>query len=167
MKKQFALGILASYCVAFFNPAYAQATAAPASPAGLAGLFSSSKENELIEPEQAFKLKVAVKSANTLAAELIPAKGYYLYKDKVRFTIKNPAGITIKAVTLPPGDIKTDQIFGRTEVYRTPVRVEIALNRTTKTNAVTLAASYQGCHEKAGVCYPPIDKTVNLVLPPQ
>jgi thiol:disulfide interchange protein len=167
MKKQFALGILASYCAVFFNPAYAQSSPAPSSPAGLTALFSNPNENELIEPEQAFKLKVAVKGPSMLAAELIPAKGYYLYKEKVRFTIKNPAGITIKAVTLPSGDIKTDQIFGKTEVYRTPIRVEIALNQTTKTNTVTLAATYQGCHEKAGVCYPPIDKTVNLVLPPQ
>jgi thiol:disulfide interchange protein DsbD len=45
------------------------------------------------------------------------------------------------------------------------VPVEIALNRSGKAGDVTLLASYQGCHEKLGVCYPPIQKTVNLTLP--
>ena len=133
---------------------------------GLSSLFSSTKEDELIEPDLAFKLNVTAKGANTLMAELIPAKGYYLYKDKIRFSLKDAGGATISAVKLPAGEMKTDQIFGKTEVYKKAIPVEIQLTRPAdaKANAITLVASYQGCHEKLGVCYPPIEKTLNLAL---
>ena len=146
------------------STAAAQQSATSGMQKGLAGLFSSTKEDELIEPDQAFQMKVSVKGPNTLVAELLPAKGYYLYREKIRFTIKDTSGVAINAVKLPTGEMKTDQIFGRTEVYRRAVPVEIALNRTPMANRITLVASYQGCHEKLGVCYPPIDKTVSIVL---
>ena len=61
--------------------------------------------------------------------------------------------------------MKNDLILGRTEVYKKAVPVEIALDKAAKGKSVTLLASYQGCQEKLGVCYPPIEKTVTLVLP--
>lgn len=134
-------------------------------PDRIAGLFSGAKEDELIEPDLAFKLNVTVAGPSALNAEVIPAKGYYLYREKMRFSIKNSSGVAIDAVRMPAGVIKNDQLFGKTEVYRLPVPVQIALTRTPGKKNVTLVASYQGCHEKAGVCYPPIEKSVNLVLP--
>lgn len=131
----------------------------------VAGLFSAAKEDELIEPDLAFKLNVTVAGPAVLSAEVIPAKGYYLYRDKMRFVLKNSGGVAIDAVRMPAGVIKNDQLFGKTEVYRQPVPVQITLTRTPGKKNVTLVASYQGCHEKAGVCYPPIEKSVNLVLP--
>jgi thiol:disulfide interchange protein len=160
------LAAMASLSFVLCQSSFAQQSTAPASPQkGLAGFFSSSKEDELIEPDLAFKLKVAVNGPSALTAELIPANGYYLYKDKVRFAVKNASGVTISSIKLPPGVMKIDQMFGKTEVYRTPILAEIALARTSKANNITLVASYQGCHEKAGVCYPPIEKILNLVLP--
>jgi len=131
----------------------------------IAGLFSNSKEDELLEPDLAFKLNVVATGQSMLRAEVIPAKGYYLYKDKIRFALKNSNGVAINAVRMPTGVIKVDQLFGKTEVFRQSVPVEIALTRAPGQKNVTLVASYQGCHEKAGVCYPPIEKSVNLVLP--
>lgn len=146
-------------------PAFAQQSTAPGLQDKVKGLFSSTNEDELLEPDAAFKFQVAAKGANTLAADLIPAKGYYLYKQRIQFVLKNASGVSISAVKLPAGEMKTDQIFGRTEVYKKAVPVELTLNGTTKGKSVTLVASYQGCHEKLGVCYPPIEKSVNLVLP--
>jgi thiol:disulfide interchange protein DsbD len=100
-----------------------------------------------------------------LSADLIPAKGYYLYKQRIQFALKNANGVSINAVKLLSGEMKTDQIFGRTEVYKKAIPVELALHGATKGKAITLVASYQECHEKLGVCYPPIEKAVNLVLP--
>lgn len=161
MKKAFVITALAMFALAPIQSAVAQQSGATK---GLAGLFSSASDDELIEPDAAFQLKVAARGANTLVAELVPAKGYYLYKEKIRFSIKDSNGVSIATVRMPGGEMKTDQIFGRTEVYRKAIPVEIALNRAPKANRVTLAASYQGCHEKLGVCYPPIDKTVTLAL---
>lgn len=146
-------------------PAHAQQSSSPGLQDKVKGLFSSTSEDELLEPDAAFKFQVVAKGTNNLSAHLIPAKGYYLYKQRIQFALKNANGVSISAMKLPSGEIKTDEIFGRTEVYKKAVPVELALSSATKGKAITLVASYQGCHEKLGVCYPPIEKVVNLVLP--
>lgn len=120
--------------------------------------------NDFLPPEVAFKLDVKVKDDHTLLADFKPAATYYLYRDKISFTLKNAAGITISKVVLPAGDIKTDPNFGKTEVYHKPFQATIDLKRDTPQAAsLTLVASFQGCSEK-GVCYPPVNKTFNLSL---
>lgn len=165
MKKRIEVALLAILTIGQVPLAFAQQSAAPGAQKGFGSLFSSASEDALIEPELAFKLNVAVKGPNTVRAELVPAKGYYLYKEKIRFSLKNASGVAITAVKLPAGEMKTDQIFGKTEVYKKAIPAEITLSRSAKANKFTLVASYQGCHEKLGVCYPPIEKAVNLTLP--
>ncbi|MGE5648556.1 MAG: protein-disulfide reductase DsbD N-terminal domain-containing protein [Bacillota bacterium] len=156
--------LLALCALGWSAHALAQQSPAPGLQGKLAGVFSSSKEEALLEPDEAFKLKVSAKSGGAVAAELVPANGYYLYKERIRFTLKS-GDVAIRTVKLPAGELKNDLILGRTEVYKKAVPVEIALDKGTKGKAVTLVASYQGCQEKLGVCYPPIEKSVNLVLP--
>ena len=120
---------------------------------------------EPLPPDQAFKLKVSVRGPNTVIAELVPAPEHYLYKSKVSFALKTASGVMIRQVQLPVGEAKNDPNFGPMEVYRKPIQAEIALDRTPKAKTLTLLARYQGCNEKLGVCYPPIDKSVDLVLP--
>lgn len=131
----------------------------------LGSIFSGAKEPELLEPDQAFKLKVTASSPTTLIVDLIPANGYYLYRDRIRFALKNSRGVVIKSVKLPAGKVKNDPTFGRMETYEKPIQAEIALERAPTAKGLTLAAGYQGCNEKSGVCYPPIDKEVSLTLP--
>jgi thiol:disulfide interchange protein len=143
----------------------AQQSSAPGIQKRLSDLFSSSKEEELLEPDQAFKLKVAASGPTTLVVDLIPANGYYLYRDRIRFALKNSRGVIIKSVKLPAGKVKNDPTFGRMETYEKPIQAEIALERAPTAKNITLAAGYQGCNEKSGVCYPPMDKEVSLTLP--
>ncbi|MGX0137701.1 protein-disulfide reductase DsbD N-terminal domain-containing protein [Cupriavidus metallidurans] len=157
--------VLAAWCGGVLPPAVAQQSSAPGLQNRVAGLFSSNKEDELLEPDDAFKLKVSFKNATTLVADLIPANGYYLYKDKVRFALKDASGVAIEAVNLPPGDVKMDQFFGKMETYPRPVKAEITLNRAPKAKNFTLVATYQGCNIKQGVCYPPIVKSIKMTLP--
>ena len=131
----------------------------------LSGLFSNQQEEALLEADQAFKLKMAATGPTTVIAELIPAPGYYLYRDRIRFAAKKSPGVMIKAVNLPAGKVKVDPTFGRTETYEKPIQAEITLNRAPIAKNLTMGASYQGCNEKTGVCYPPIDKEVTLALP--
>lgn len=159
MKKSIPVALAVLLAFAHAAPASAQSSGK-----GLGGLFSSPSEDELIEPDLAFRLNVSVKDANTIRAELLPAKGYYLYRERIKFSLKDANGVAISAVKLPAGEMKDDQIFGRTQVYKKPVPAELNLTRSGKAGSVTLVASYQGCHEKLGVCYPPIEKTVNLTL---
>ena len=129
------------------------------------GILQPSFAEEPLPPDVAFKLKVSFKDKNTLVAELAPAKNHYLYKNKVRFAVENPSGVLIKEIRLPPGEVKNDQFFGAMEIYKKPMLAAITLDRTPKAKGFTLLATYQGCNEKLGLCYPPIQKSLNLVLP--
>ena len=122
-------------------------------------------EQELLPPDQAFKLTVKVRSADTLIAEFEPTKNYYLYKDKIAFKSESK-GTLIEKISLPQGKMKNDPTFGKTEVYYKPFQAVISLKREiSASNQLTLAATYQGCNEPIGVCYAPIDKVIKLTLP--
>lgn len=133
---------------------------------GLGIKLGQGNAQELLPPDEAFKLSVEVRDGNTLIANLTPAKDYYLYRDKIAFEPKQD-GMTIEKITLPPGKMKEDATFGQTEVYYGPVQAVIALKRedAASEQPLTLAASYQGCNEPVGVCYAPIHKAVDLTLP--
>ena len=123
------------------------------------------EEQELLPPDQAFKLKVKVQDENTLVAQFEPAKNYYLYKDKVAFKPKS-TGTTIERISLPQGKMKSDVTFGQVEVFHEPFEARISLKRDTpSTDKLTLVATYQGCNEPIGVCYAPINKVIELTLP--
>jgi len=128
-------------------------------------LTGRSSEPELLPPDQAYQLSVRAKDANTLVATLSPARDYYLYRDRIKFNIEAPPGLAIGSVSLPPGDFKEDPTFGKTEVYHRPVEAVIHLSpNDARPQSVRLHASYQGCNEPRGVCYPPIEKTLTVVL---
>ncbi|WP_173069413.1 protein-disulfide reductase DsbD [Sulfurimicrobium lacus] len=142
------------------KPAASGGLAALASLAGLGG----AKQDEFLEPDLAFKLKVSVKDAQTLVASFTPAPGYYLYRDKIKLALKDAPGSSIANLELPKGEPKSDPNFGTSEVYHHPFDAIVHLQGAAK--KITLKASYQGCSEK-GVCYPPILKSFDLTLPPQ
>jgi len=121
---------------------------------------------ELLLPDEAFKISVEVRDGQTLVANLTPAKDYYLYRDKIIFESKE-TDTAIEKISLPPGKKKEDQTFGATEVYYEPIQAIITLKRdhSASEQSLTLAATYQGCNEPVGVCYAPIHKAIDLTLP--
>lgn len=120
-------------------------------------------QDEFLPPEQAFKLAVKAIDKDTLLANFTIADNYYLYRDKIKFSLKG-GGAVIDAVTLPQGEIKADPNFGDSEVYHKSFQAIIKLKREGSGEPASLVASFQGCSEK-GVCYPPIQKTLALTLP--
>jgi thiol:disulfide interchange protein DsbD len=127
--------------------------------------FDKSDEEELLPPDQAFKLSVKVRDENTLIAQFEPAKNYYLYKDKVAFKPKDTE-TSIEKISLPSGTLKSDLTFGQVEVYHQPFEAIVSLKRDgSSTDKLTLVATYQGCNEPIGVCYAPISKVIELTLP--
>jgi thiol:disulfide interchange protein DsbD len=127
--------------------------------------FGGDSEPELLPPEQAFTVQVRVRDATSLIAEFEPAKGYYLYRDRISFKMVEPAAMQVADVVLPKGEMKADPTFGKVEVYHTPFAAIVNLKRPA--DAATKGRvhfSYQGCSD-LGVCYPPIDKTFDFVLP--
>ncbi len=144
----------------------AAAEAAPKAPSGLAALTAlvkgGAQQDEFLEPDQAFKLKIKARDAQTLVADFTPAEGYYLYRDRIKFVLKDADGASIAKIELPKGETKTDPNFGATEVYHHPFQALVYLQGAA--GKLTLQATYQGCSEK-GVCYPPQNKIFTLDLP--
>ncbi|MEO5882293.1 MAG: protein-disulfide reductase DsbD domain-containing protein, partial [Caldimonas sp.] len=147
-----------------------QSTPAPAASATLDSIGnwfgnSASSPAELLPPEQAFQLTVRARDANTLIATLTPAKDYYLYRDRISFSIRNPPGVTVDEVSMPRGKIKADATFGDTEVFHGPIDAVIRLGGSgERGKSLELLATYQGCNEPLGVCYPPIETTVTVAF---
>lgn len=123
-------------------------------------------QQALLPPDEAFKMSIEVRDAKTLIANFEPAKDYYMYRDKIAFEPRN-SDTFIEKITLPPGKMKDDQTFGETEVYYKPFQAVISLKRARPENEepLNLSATYQGCNEPIGVCYAPINKDVDIVLP--
>jgi thiol:disulfide interchange protein DsbD len=123
-------------------------------------------QQALLPPDEAFKMSIEVRDAKTLIANFEPAKDYYLYRDKIAFEPKD-SDTFIEKIMLPPGKMKDDQTFGETEVYYKPFQAVISLKRAMPENEepLSLAATYQGCNEPIGVCYAPINKDVDIILP--
>jgi len=132
-------------------------------------LLGGAKQTVILHPDKAFGLEVSVRDTSTLLANFKITPGYYLYRDKVRFTISGDsakvAGVKITNVSMPKGEMKSDPNFGDMTVFHQPFQAVITLERNNNTaQDITLAASYQGCKEN-DLCYAPIDKQFNIVLP--
>ncbi len=127
-----------------------------------AWLGSGAPQSELLPADEAFRLEVRVRDTHTLVATLTPANGYYLYRDRVHFRIEDPPGIAVEAISLPDGEPKQDPTFGQVAVYRHPVDALIHVSGSGK-GPLHLYASYQGCNEARGVCYPPIEKSLTVI----
>lgn len=154
-----------------FWSALASAASGPSS-----GLFGSlgdklglgnNSADPFLEADDAFEFS-AEGEAQRIVARWRIAEGYYLYRDKFKFELKNAAGITLGPAQFPPGKIKADPNFGNTEVYHNAVDIILPLQRgaggASSAAPLTLQVQYQGCAE-AGFCYPPITKSVALTLP--
>ncbi len=130
--------------------------------AGLRSLAGNDGMGELLPPEEAFKADARLKDAQTLAVSYTIAKDYYLYRDKLKFVVKSPDGVTTGNIATPAPDVKEDPTFGRTEVYHQDFTAEATLSRPLKDGEkLVVEAQYQGCSEK-GVCYPPTSQAFTL-----
>ncbi|MBL0038659.1 MAG: protein-disulfide reductase DsbD [Nitrosomonadales bacterium] len=132
-------------------------------------LLGGAKQTVILSPDKAFGLEVSVRDTSTLLANFKITPGYYLYRDKVRFTLSGDsakvAGVKITNVSMPKGEMKSDPNFGDMAVFHQPFQAVITLERNNNTaQDITLAASYQGCKEN-DLCYAPIDKQFSITLP--
>ncbi len=130
----------------------------------LPSLFSGSQDNTFLPPEEAFRLSLKVRDANALLAHFEIADGYYLYRDKIKFSI-TAGNATLGNISWPTAVTKQDPNFGTMSIYKHAFDVVLPLQRTQAGGSdITVNATYQGCSEK-GVCYPPQQKQLKLSLP--
>ena len=132
---------------------------------GISGLKTNLSQAELLPPDQAFQFTASVKAPNTLHVSWLPAEDYYLYREKFKLEIIGSDKVKLGTYTIPHGEPKEDEAFGHVEVFHSEVAVDVPLFRTdTAAQHLSLKANYQGCADR-GVCYPPMDKTIELDLP--
>jgi thioredoxin:protein disulfide reductase len=137
------------------------------------GIFQSPEQHPFLDPEQAFMLSAEAAGGDRITVHFRVAEGYYLYRDMLGFRLAEgggnaPGEVTLGAAELPTGRFKEDEFFGRMEVFYDTFDAHLPLTRATGARdrvPVAIVASFQGCAE-AGYCYPPMTRTVELVLPP-
>jgi thiol:disulfide interchange protein DsbD len=123
-----------------------------------------SLEPDLLEPDQAFVFSATAENDSTLQANWKIADGYYMYRDRIRFSTDTP-GIELGEPDLPAGKIKDDEFFGKIATFRDQFSATIPVTRSVDApNVVQLKAVSQGCAD-IGVCYPPHTQLVQLDLP--
>jgi thiol:disulfide interchange protein DsbD len=122
-------------------------------------------EDELLQPDQAFQFFTTVKDGNTVHVNWQIAEGYYLYREKFQLELINSDGVKLGAFEIPHGEPKHDEEFGQVEIFHNSLDFDLPLIRSDlSAKTVTLQAKYQGCAER-GVCYPPMNKKIELALP--
>jgi len=124
------------------------------------------QQDEVLEPDQAFRFSTELINPNTVRASWTIAPDHYLYRDKFQFSVKQ-GNARLGKIQLPAGETKKDEFFGVIQVFHNEVNVDIPLLRGSKeASEIKLGFVYQGCAEKTGICYPPIRKTETIKLPP-
>lgn len=120
------------------------------------------QQPKLLEPERAFAFSAQAVDESTVEARFLIANGYYLYRDKLKFSVEP---VTLAgAPVLPPGKMKHDEFFGNVETYRGGIAVRLAVQGAQPGGSVTIQAESQGCAD-VGVCYPPQLQKVTVALP--
>ncbi|MFV2057837.1 MAG: protein-disulfide reductase DsbD [Thiohalomonadales bacterium] len=120
--------------------------------------------DEPLPPEQAFSLSTSVVAPDLIRLEWIITPGYYLYKDKFKFSSET-TDIGLGKAVLPQGKVKEDEFFGKVETYRDKVGINIPLSRLGDSQTLDLKVVSQGCAD-IGICYPPQTQTVSLKMMP-
>lgn len=120
-------------------------------------------EDELLEPDQAFRLATRALDATSLEAAWKIAPGYYMYRDKFKF--EAVTGGTLHNPLFPRGKTKQDPLFGTVETYEKEVKIRLPFSAAAGATTARLRITAQGCNEPVGVCYPPIIKEIDFPLP--
>jgi thiol:disulfide interchange protein DsbD len=117
-------------------------------------------EDDLLPPDQAFRFSARLVDVAHLEVRYRIAAGYYMYRDKFRFSAQ-PSTVALGKPEFPAGKIKEDEFFGKVETYRDELVIRMPFKADDGTFA--LQAQSQGCAD-VGVCYTPIKQTAQLVL---
>lgn len=111
------------------------------------------QQPEFLEAKDVFRVAATAGDDGLTLLRGTIAPGYYLYRHRLSVAGKSGA----LPLMLSKGKEKTDEFFGRTEVYYDAI--DIAVDGGGATSAVL---HWQGCAD-AGICYPP--QTMQVALP--
>ena len=113
-----------------------------------------SNEPELLSPTEAYRPFIQTTPTGlSVAWEIEP--GYYLYRDKLSYTLSTDAGNDqpFSNTVLAKGELYSDEFFGETQILRFESTDQLLLESGSRGSG-DLTLYYQGCAD-IGVCFPP------------
>ena len=118
---------------------------------------SSLRAADLLDPEQAFRFSARVTDGNAVEVRFAIADGYYLYRDRLKFTAE---GARLGQAELPAGLPHKDEFFGEMPIYRGNVAMRVPVQADGRFELTVVS---QGCAD-VGVCYVPMESKAALQL---
>jgi thiol:disulfide interchange protein DsbD len=146
-------------------PGSAPAPSQAAPKGGINALLDSVRTSgdEFLPPDRAFRFDALPDGTDRVRLNWEIADGYYLYRARIKVMTPSTRA-QLGAPQMPQGQFKTDEYFGRQEVYHHELIATVPVLRATGgAFELPLQVTYQGCAD-AGLCYPPITKNVTVNL---
>lgn len=112
---------------------------------------TSAAEDNFLPVGEAYKPDVDV-ATDKLTVVWQIAQGYYLYRHGFKFELRDGKGKIDIQPDIPAGEAKTDDYFGKVEVYHQQALID--LKPAPAQRPLWLKITAQGCAE-GGLCYPP------------
>ena len=116
--------------------------------------------DDLLEPEKAFRFSARVLDDAVVEVQFAIADGYYMYRDRFRFSAQGNPQVRLGSPELPPGIKHKDEFFGEVETYRKHVRIRVPAQGAGRFDLNVVS---QGCAD-IGVCYVPMESRASLRL---
>jgi thiol:disulfide interchange protein DsbD len=140
------------------------ARALGAAPAPLQDAAPDAREPPLPE-DQAFVFEAIALDPTTVLARFTMPPGYYLYRDQTAFALA-PGEAVMASPDWPAATAHQDEHFGEVAVFFDQVEVPITVAAADAgvATGTALNVSFQGC-QLDGICYPPMTRRVELLLP--
>lgn len=114
-------------------------------------------ESEFLPVDEAFQVSIHPgQSAGAFSVQFAIAPGYYLYRDRLGFTLSGDQAATLTPDELPEGRLKDDPYFGKVAIFEEDFSAPLTMSRTSLANVMQV--TYQGCAH-GGICYPPETRT--------
>ena len=116
--------------------------------------------DNLLEPEKAFRFSARAVDASSVEVTFAIADGYYLYRERFKFSAEGNPAVRLGAPEFPRGLAHKDDFFGETQVYRKSVRIRLPVEGQGRFDLKVIS---QGCAD-VGVCYVPMESGASLQL---
>ncbi len=120
--------------------------------------------NDFLTADQAFQVAATAAGPDAVRIDWRIADGCYLYRSRIK--VKTASPVQLGTLALPEGKSQTDEYFGAQQIYEHALSATLPVARASGAGAQDLAldVTYQGCAH-AGLCYPPVTKTLMVSLP--
>jgi thiol:disulfide interchange protein DsbD len=160
-----AAALLLLLAILYHGP-QAKAGQPPSGASGIDAVLGSARTSgdDFLPPDQAFRFDAVADGTDRVRLNWEIADGYYLYRARIKVKTTTTSA-QLGAPQFPPGQVKTDEYFGKQEVYHHELIATVPVARASGGPLdLPLEVTYQGCAD-AGLCYPPQTKSLSVRLP--